>query len=164
MQELSLILASVPTDWVWPGCGLHLSLHWVFSLRRYWQYERERERERERDSDHVGDHISNGDAYFTAQYDDFRPRPPAARATDLAYREWRWVVSKVSLKVFLAVRWALLQLQCSQARWKLQKELLGNNKQNLLKQPSATLCRNIMVHHRTNIICPLYRSRKVRIS
>ena len=52
-------------------------------------------------------------------------------------------LSQGLVKSFLASstgQWAVLQLQCSQARDILQEELLKRNKQNLHDRPSAALC------------------------
>ena len=52
-------------------------------------------------------------------------------------------LSQGSVKSFLSGstgQWAMLQLQCSQAREILQEELLQRNKQNLYVRPSAPLC------------------------
>ena len=58
-------------------------------------------------------------------------------------------------------RWALLQLQCSQARQKSQKELLGRNKQNLQKQPSDTLCTSLSSAPNGFIYSPLAASQSL---
>ena len=58
---------------------------------------------------------------------------------------------QVLSKVFLRVPRAMLQLLYSQAREKLQEELLKRNKQNLYVRPNAALCMHENMHNSPNL-------------